>query len=297
MNFEIPKLIAILGSSGSGKSDLAIALAKSLDAEIFSLDSLSIYKEIDILSAKPSLKDREVIMHYGIDVLEIFEENNANIFKNLLLDAIKNTTKKFLLIVGGSSFYLKAIIQGLSPLPKISQDIKNQIAHISDPYNFLLEIDGEFAKNIKPQDKYRIQKGLEIFFGTNTPPSQYFKNNPPLSFPYPIDIFCIDIDREILRQRVIKRTKEMLLNGGILEIEELLKKYDRSSQPFKAIGPKECIDFLENKITFKTLEEQIINHTMQLAKRQKTFNKHQFKEIKFLPKNLLFDEILRFYKA
>ncbi|WP_233709975.1 MULTISPECIES: tRNA (adenosine(37)-N6)-dimethylallyltransferase MiaA [unclassified Helicobacter] len=297
MELIAPKLIAILGSSGSGKSDLAISLAKELDAEIFSLDSLSIYKEIDILSAKPSLKDRTEITHYGVDRLEIFEENNATIFKNLLLEAIKETQKKILLIVGGSSFYLKAIIQGLSPLPPISQEIKNQISCLKNPYKTLLEKDEFFAKNIKPQDSYRIQKGLEILFSTNTPPSQYFKDNPPLPFPYPIDIFCIDINREVLRQRIIKRTEEMLLNGGILEMENLLKKYKKTSQPFKAIGPKECIDFLENKINLECLKEQIINHTMQLAKRQKTFNKNQFKEIKFLSKDLLFDEILRLYQA
>ncbi|RDU73256.1 tRNA (adenosine(37)-N6)-dimethylallyltransferase MiaA [Helicobacter anseris] len=289
------KLIAILGSSGSGKSELALKLATSLDAEIFSLDSLSIYKKIDILSAKPSKEEMAIVKHYGIDVLEIDQENNALIFKNLLLEAIKQTNKKILLIVGGSSFYLKAIIEGLSPMPKISKEIKEKVALIKNPYEVLSQKDLDFAKNIKPQDTYRIQKGLEIFYSTHTPPSLYFKKNPPVGFEYPIDTFCIEIQREILRERIIKRTQMMLKNGGIEEIQNLLTIYPKDSQPFKAIGPKECIEFLEQKISFETLETQIITHTMQLAKRQKTFNKTQFKNIAFFQKDDLFDEILRLY--
>ncbi len=291
------KLIAILGPSGSGKSALALQLAQELDAEIFSLDSLSIYKKIDILSAKPSKADRQKIKHYGIDILEILEHNHALLFQELLLDAIKQTQKKILLIVGGSSFYLKAMISGLSPMPTITQDIQEKIKHLPNPYNFLQSIDAEFAKTLKAQDCYRIQKALEIYFATNTLPSLYFANNPPKPFAHPIDIFALQIDKEVLRARVQKRTESMLENGGIEEMQNLLAHYPKTAQPFKAIGPKECIAFLENKINFSILKEQISTHTMQLAKRQNTFNKTQFKDLQFLQKEELFDEILRLYEA
>lgn len=290
-------LIAILGPSGSGKSDLALSLASKLDAEIFSLDSLSIYKHIDILSAKPTKTELQTIKHYGIDVLEINEHNNAIIFKNLLLEAIKTTTKKTLIIVGGSSFYLKSIIDGLSPMPNITSTIKQQVSTLPNPYAYLLEIDSLYAKSIKPQDTYRISKALEIYFASKLTPTQYFKENPPIKFPHPIKTFCIDISREILRERIISRTEKMLDLGGIEEIQKLLALYPKNSQPFKAIGPKECIEFLEKTIDYSTLKEQITTHTMQLAKRQQTFNKTQFDSIIFLEKNQLFDEILRQHKA
>lgn len=291
------KLLAILGASGSGKSALALDLAKKLDAEIFSLDSLSIYKNINILSAKPTKQELDSIKHYGVDVLEISQNNNAMLFKNLLLEAIKKTTKNTLIIVGGSSFYLKAIIDGLSPMPEISPEIKLQINSLQDPYSTLKSIDKDFAQSIKPQDTYRIKKGLEIYFASKIPPTQYFLHNPPQKFPYKITTFCISIAREILREKIILRTQKMLDLGGIEEIQNLLKIYPKNAQPFKAIGPKECIDFLEGKIDFQTLKEQINTHTMQLAKRQTTFNKTQFQNINFLEKNQLFDEILRQYQA
>ena len=293
----IPKLIAIIGSSGSGKSALALELAKEIDAEIFSLDSLSIYQSINILSAKPSQEELKQIKHYGIDILNPTQHSSAIIFKKLLLNAISECKKDFLLIVGGSSFFLKAILEGLSPMPDFHPSTLTQIQTLHSPYQTLTQIDPEYAKNIKPQDSYRITKALQIFLSTNLPPSLYFKKNPPLPFPYPIDIFCIDIDREILRQKIIQRTHFMLENGGIQEMQNLLKKYPKTCQPFKAIGPKEVIEFLEEKITFQELSTQITTHTMQLAKRQKTFNKTQFKNSVFLEKNHLFDTILSHYKA
>ena len=294
-------LIAILGPSGSGKSACAMELAPLLDAEIFSLDSLSIYKEMDILSAKPSLTDRAQVKHYGIDVLDIPQSSNAALFKSLLLEAIEQTQKRCLLIVGGSSFFLKAIMQGLSPMPSLNAEsrhaIEQKIAALKNPYDFLHSIDAESALKLKPQDTYRIHKSLEIFFATQMPPSSYFKANPPQSFPHPIHPFALQISRQILRQRVEARTEMMLEHGGLEEMQNLLTRYEPSCQPFKAIGPKECISFLQGAITYPMLKEQITNHTMQLAKRQNTFNKTQFCDLVFLEKDALFDEILRLYRA
>lgn len=277
------KIIAIIGATSSGKSDLALKLAHILDAEIFSLDSLSIYKEIDIASAKPSKDDLKAIKHYGINELEISQTNNAAVFRNLLELALKTTLKKTLLIVGGSSFYLKSIIEGLSPMPVISSEkkleIKEQILSLKDPYVFLKLIDFVYANSIKPTDTYRLHKALEIFFVTQIPPSQYFKLYKKNAFACPIKLYALTIDRQTLRERIKHRTKVMIHKGIVEETRLLLQKYAPSCQPFKAIGPKECMAYLENKINQKELEELIFVHTCQLAKRQNTFNKTQFQEV------------------
>ncbi len=254
-----------------------------MDAEIFSLDSLSIYKDINIASAKPSLKERKNIKHYALDHLNIDEKNNAQLFKTLLEDAMRVSSKEILLIVGGSSFYLKSILEGLSDTPKISGEevvkIEREISALADPYAFLKSIDPTIAFKIHPNDTYRIHKALEIFYSTHTPPSEYFKTNPKKPFEHAVSLFALSIEKGALHNNIKQRTKNMLHSGLIEEIKALYAKYHKDSQPFKAIGVKESVLFLEKRLTLKELEETIISNTMKLAKRQNTFNKTQFNNL------------------
>lgn len=276
------RLIAILGGSGSGKSQLGLELAKKLDCEIFSLDSLSIYQEIDIASAKPTKEELKSVFHYAVDILSPTEHNNATLFASLLQKAIHSTQKKgknTLLIIGGSSFYLKAIIEGLSPLPtptqEQSQRVKEQIASLTSPLDFLLTLESSlpFSHN----DTYRIHKYLEIYFSTGLAPSLYFQNNPKIPFPYAIEKYALVLPREVLRERIALRSEKMLKEGIIEEAKYLLERYGEEIQPFGSIGLKECKDYLKGQIQSKEeLISLITTHTSQLAKRQSTFNRTQF---------------------
>lgn len=297
-----PRLIAILGGSGSGKTALGLELADKLDCEIFSLDSLAIYQDFDIVSAKPSKLECEHIFHYGINILKPDEKNNALLFKNLLTNAIKQTknkNKNSLLIIGGSSFYLKSIIEGLSPSPMLSPDqmqiILEQIHSLCNPYAFLSKIDPHCS--IHPNDTYRLNQALMIYFSTQMPPSLFFATHPRKAFPYPIEKYAIDLDRSVLRENINQRTKKMLKNGLLQEIENIFRIYSHTIQPASAIGVRESIEFLTQtplevlqnkpqspkaKQIAKSEDELIAlisTHTAQLAKRQNTFNKHQFGKI------------------
>lgn len=295
------RLIAILGGSGSGKSALGLKLAEKLDCEIFSLDSLAIYQDFDIVSAKPTHKELSQIHHYGINVLKPSEKNSAMLFRTLLLEAInssKQKSKKTLLIIGGSSFYLKSIIDGLSPHPQLSleqsQEISQKIDSLPDPYQFLQQIDPSYM--IHPNDSYRLQRSLEIYFSTQMPPTHYFAKHPKESFPYKIEKYAINLPRPTLRERITQRTEMMLKNGLLDEISMIFKKYDYTIQPSSAIGVKESIEYLtqtplellqgkpspNNPIIAKNTQELctlISTHTAQLAKRQSTFNRTQFGKI------------------
>ncbi len=190
------------------------------------------------------------------------------------------SSKEILLIVGGSSFYLKSILEGLSSMPKLSSEeavkIEQEISALSDPYAFLKSIDPTSAFKIHPNDTYRIHKALEIFYATHTPQSEYFKANPKKPFEHAISLFALSIEKNALHNNIKQRTKNMLDCGLIEEIKALYIKYPKDSQPFKAIGVKESILYLEKRLTLKELEEAIISNTMKLAKRQNTFNKTQF---------------------
>ena len=279
------KEIAIVAPTASGKTDLSINIAKKIDAVILSLDSLSLYKEIDIASAKPTLEEQNGIIHFGID--KIFPNEDFGVidfiqeYKNAKEYAKKH--QKHLIIVGGTGFYLKSLLTGLSKTPIISKKtkliVKEKLYNLADSYHLLTKVDKDFMLKIKATDRYRIEKALEIFYETNLPPSQYFNLNKPTPIINKIDIFEIKRDKDILRARIKLRTQLMLKNGLIDEVIYLEKLYKRNLSSMKSIGIVETLDYLDGKIDKKQLEEQIFFHTSQLAKRQRTFNNSQFSNI------------------
>ncbi len=275
-------MFALIGPTASGKSDLAINLAKKLNYEILSLDSLSIYKEIDIASAKPSKKELSEVKHYGID--EIYPNEKFDVMK--FIEIYKKIPHKNIIIVGGSSFYLKAMIEGISKMPPISEDIKKEAKRLD--YEFLKKIDPIYASKISSNDTYRIQRGIEIYLATNLPPTKYFKKNPPIPIIPDIPIFEIEIDRVKLKERIKLRTQKMFKSGLIDEVAYLEKKYrDRRLPSLKAIGIKEVLDYFNGKYNKKELFEKIVTNTSRLAKRQQIFNKTQFKNKISAPKEKL----------
>ncbi|MWV62344.1 tRNA (adenosine(37)-N6)-dimethylallyltransferase MiaA [Helicobacter saguini] len=282
------KILAIIGATCSGKSALALNLASKINAYIFSIDSLSIYKEINIASAKPTKAELDSIKHFAIDVLSPVESVNAGVFIRLLDNAITECKKdsKNLVIVGGSSFYLKSIIQGLSNIDSINIESKFINKSLSEKYVILQNLDSIFAAKISQNDTYRINKALSIFEATGKIPSVYFKENPPKPFPHKIDIYNLQIPRDVLIERINKRTKSMIKQGLIDEAKYILESYGDSIQPFKSIGLKECLLYFKGQINLSELESMIAIHTRQLAKRQSTFNKTQFENIVQIDSNI-----------
>lgn len=272
------KDIAILGASGSGKTALSLELASKFNFIILSLDSLSIYKYIDIASAKPTINERKDIIHFGIDELYPNEDFNVMSFFKIYEKA-KSYAKihsKNLLIVGGSSFYLKSLISSFSKLPKISDETKKQVnlmlLNKQNAYELIQSIDKNYADKISSNDTYRIEKWLEIYLQTNQIPSVYQKQN--LNEPIIKDILIYEIllEKEELFKNIQKRTTNMLKQNLIDEVVELEFKYTRSPKCFNSIGIKEVFSFLDAKISKNQISPLITTHTMQLAKRQKTFN-------------------------
>ncbi len=293
------KQIAIIGSTASGKSALAVDIAKRWNAIILSLDSLSIYKEIDIVSAKPTQKEQEGISHYGIDILYPNEAFDVTIFIRLYQEvyAIAQKEGKNLIIVGGTGFYLKALIDGISKLPTLTsshhQELYQQMLNPQEVYSMLFRIDPKYMSSIKPNDTYRIEKALSIYLVSNTTPSLYFKDNPPIpTIKEEIPIYAIETNREILRQRITQRTYNMIEHGLIDEVARLEYKYSRKPNSMKSIGIKETLDFFDGRLTKTQLIEKIIINTARLAKRQNTFNRSQFKGVISLELEALKERIL-----
>lgn len=269
------KEIAIIGSTASGKTGLSIEIAQQTNSIILSLDSLSVYKEIDIASAKPLKEERGDIIHFGID--ELYPNEKFDVIQ--FFDCYKRAknfaqeNNKNLIIVGGTGFYLKALTQGLSTgLEKeVELDIPQEQA-----YELLFSLDQEYMQKIEKNDTYRIRKAYSIFKQSGYIPSKYFELNPKEPIAKNIEIFEILWDREELRKRINLRTSLMIKEGIIDEVIYLEKKYRRSPNAMASIGIIETLDYLDGKLNKMQLEEKIAINTAKLAKRQNTFNKGQF---------------------
>jgi len=177
-------------------------------------------------------------------------------------------------------------------MPEITDEIRKKAKKFT--YDEIKKIDPLFASKISPNDTYRIQKAAEIYLSSGMPPSEYFKNNPPQPVLPEIPIFEIEVSRDVLRERIKKRTKKMFEKGLIDEVAYLEKKYrDRRLPALKAIGVREVLDYFNGVYDKNRLFEKIVTNTARLAKRQQTFNKTQFKNKISAPLEKLEEIILK----
>jgi tRNA dimethylallyltransferase len=287
------KQLAIIGPTASGKSDLALEVANKIDAYILSIDSLSIYKEIDIVSAKPSKEELAQIRHFGINELYPNEHFNVEIFIKLYKQTLVKCEKesKNLVIVGGTSFYLKSLLQGLSEIPQMDeytkQKVKQKLTNLQACYDELYSVDKAYMNSIAVNDRYRIEKALLIYEASNMTPTQWFKANPPKPIIENLDIYNIDVARDILRQRINIRTNKMVEMGLIDEICYLEQKYSRLPNSMGAIGIVEVLEYLDGKISKTEMIQKVALNTAHLAKRQQTFNNNQFHNVTSFEKEKL----------
>lgn len=271
------KEIAIIGPTASGKTSLSIDIAHKTNSIILSVDSLSVYKEIDIASAKPTLKERDGIKHFGINEVNVDEKYDVMEFIATYerAKAFAKENQKNLVIVGGTGFYVKTLKEGISQ--GISEEVELS-ASIQETHALLSSIDKEYMKNIASNDTYRIKKAYSIYKISGLAPSVYFKENPKVPISSDLKIFEILWPRDELRKRITLRSKIMLDDGLIDEVIRLEKKYSREPNAMNSIGILETLQYLDGKLAKDELVDKISMNTARLAKRQVTFNKGQFDE-------------------
>lgn len=284
------KVIVIVGPTASGKTTLSIELAKKIKGEIISADSMQIYKEMNIGTAKPSIKEMQGIRHYLIDFISPEERFTVSNYKDLAEKAIKEILDKgeTPIIVGGTGLYINSLIYNIEygkmdfdkkyreELEKISIEKGNKYI-----YDIAKEIDEEAIKNISINDKKRIIRILEIYKATGKNKTQMEIESRKNKVPFNYKVFGIYIEREKLYDRINKRVDMMLKEGLIEEVEEINRKYKKFPTAMQAIGYKEVVEYLENKLTKEEMIEKIKMETRRYAKRQITWFKRN-KEIKWL---------------
>lgn len=260
---------ALIGTTASGKTSLANALAREFKAVVLSLDSLCVYKEINIANAKTSQQILGELDYFGVNLLSVCEHFNVNLFIKEYEKAkqFAKTKSSPLIITGGTSFYLKTMMEGLSA------EVGERQSSLSNDeiYTLVQKIDPKFKS--EKNDTYRLRKWLSIYENTNEIPSVFLKRTRKKGVIDNLLIYELIWDKELLRENIAKRTKTMLKNGLIEEATYLFENFNPALKPLNSIGLKECKSFLDGKISLNELENLINTHTAQLAKRQRTFNK------------------------
>ena len=277
------RLIAIVGPSGAGKSDLALRLAEAVPSEIVSCDSLQVYRGLDIGSAKPSLEDRRRVPHHLIDVVDPGQEFSAAQYAALARAAVAAARRRGRLpvVVGGTGLYLRALLVGLFQGPSRDAELRRRLEGIAERHGdarlhrLLARVDPGAAARIPPRDRVRIVRALEVFRATGRPLSEHHREAAGAA---PGAAFLVGLapDRVELRRRVEARTRRMLESGLLDEVRGLLERgYGPELRPLQAIGYRQALAVLRGAMTVQDAERGIVTDTMQYAKRQMTWFRHQ----------------------
>ena len=281
---KLPKLIVILGPTATGKTKLAVALARKFNGEIVSADSRQVYRGMDIGTGK-DLKEYGKIKYHLIDVCNPNTEFNVAKYKNLALKEIDSIIKrgKTPFLVGGTGLYLSAIIDNLH-FPAVAPDKKTREKlkklKTEEKIKLLKKLDSAALKFVDVKNPRRLDRALEVCL-SGQKFSELRKKNEPL---FEVLRLGVTFPKKIIDERIDARVESMIKKGLVVETEKLIKKYGKNAAPLQTIGYKEIIDFLKNKPGQKIGPETIKLikiHTHQFAKRQMTWFKRD-KKIKWI---------------
>ena len=280
------KIILLAGPTASGKSKLAVSLAKKLNGEIINADSMQVFKEFKILSSRPSLSDIRKIKHHLYGVISVKKYFSAGDWlkkaKKKINFCLKK--KKVPIVVGGTGFYFNTITKGLSKIPNIDTKTRNKVRNLYKKigfkrfYNLLVKLDPKIKGRILPTDSQRVQRAYEVKLKTKKSLLDWFDNTKSDFLDYEVKKIFIDIPRDELLKKISKRTDEMIKRKCINEVIKFNKlKIKKSLSANKLIGVQEINDFLKGSISLKQCKELINIKTRQYAKRQNTWARGHMK--------------------
>ncbi|MDR2443953.1 MAG: tRNA (adenosine(37)-N6)-dimethylallyltransferase MiaA [Deltaproteobacteria bacterium] len=277
-----PKIIVITGPTASGKSAVAIEVAQAITADIINADSMAFYKGFDIGSAKPSNFDRQLVNHHLLDVVAPDSDFTCADFVKLAHPIIRRlyALGRFSLVVGGTGLYIRSLTKGIFNGPGRDDAyrrylIEQESAGI-DLHKMLTKLDPQSAMKIKPSDRARIERALEVLHLTGVGISYHQQLHKLADRPYDFITIIIDRPADELNQIIKTRTERMFKEGLIEETRELLNTgYSPQLKPFKSVGYLEATEFIAHRLTLQEAIESTIKRTKQLVKRQRTWLRGQ----------------------
>ena len=275
-----PKIIVICGPTASGKTALSIQLAKRINGEIISADSMQIYDEMDIGTAKPTIEEMEGVKHYLIGNVSPTTRYSVAMYKKDALEAIEEILQKGKtpIIVGGTGLYIDSLVQAIEyDDMEIDISYRNELEKIAQEqglqavYEKAKQIDPIAMEKISNNDKKRIFRVLEIYNSTGKTKTEQEIESRKKENPYDYYVFAIDMEREKLYDRINRRVDIMFENGLVNEVENLINKYNSLPTAIQGLGYKEVVQYLNKELTYEEMVDKIKQETRHYAKRQLTW--------------------------
>ena len=271
-------LVVITGPTAVGKTDISIKLAKEINGEIISADSIQVYKGLDIGSAKITEDEMDGVKHYLIDVLEPTDDFDIYTFKQMAEEAIEEiyAKGKAPIIVGGTGFYIQSVLYDVDfEETEVDMEYRKELEELAKingneyVHEMLEEVDPEYAAGIHPNNLKRVIRALEFYHENNIPLSKHNAEQKENESPYNFAYYVLNDDREVLYDRINKRVDLMFDKGLVDEVKGL--GLDNSNQSMQGIGYKEVLDYLNGNLSLEETKELIKKNTRHFAKRQLTW--------------------------
>lgn len=288
-----PELIIIAGPTASGKTSLAIELAKKYQTEIVSFDSRQFYKELNIGTAKPTPEELSEVPHHFIGHISIHDDYNAGKYAKEFEHKIQKLAEKYerIILVGGSGLYLNAIIRGFDELPDNTIEWRNQLNSVFQKegiealQNLLKQKDPVYYKTVDIHNPQRLIRALEICLSTGEPYSSFRKGKSKF-LPFSYRLIGIDYERAVLYNRINERVLQMMDKGLLYEVKSLIQY--RHINALKTVGYSELFDYLDGITDLEKAISLIQQHTRQYAKRQITWFK-KYEEIEWIKPEMIYN--------
>jgi len=278
------KLIIVLGPTATGKTDVAVKLAREFNGEIVSADSMQVYRFMDIGTAKPSLVERSSARHHLIDIIDPDEDYNASLYRQDTLKAIEDIKSrgKNIIVAGGTGLYINILLYGLSDAPEGSDEIRERLETEAEEkgreylHDRLKEVDPKSAENIPAGNIHRLIRALEVFEITGKPFSFFAEEHSFKDSEFDTLKIASKVcfDREALYERVNKRVSSMVQQGLEGEVQELLEQgFSTDLKSLNSLGYKEMVEYIKGETSLEEAVEKIKQNTRRYAKRQLTWFK------------------------
>jgi tRNA dimethylallyltransferase len=305
-----PRALAIVGPTSSGKTGLSVEVARRLGGEVVSMDSRSVYRGMDVGTAKPTPEERGEIPHHGIDVVEPDDRFNAGRWSRYAREKIEEIRGRgrVPMLVGGTGFFLRALTDPIFREPELDPERRAALQRELEALD-----DAELLRRLEPLDpasterlrgwggRQRLLRALEVPLLTGRPLSWWHRNSPPEAPPVPVLAFVLELPRERLYANIARRVDEMVANGLVGEVRALVARYGEGAPGLNAHGYAELIPYLRGERTLEEALELVRRNTRAYTKRQETWNRKMLPEATVRldatrPRAELADEIVRAWR-
>lgn len=297
-----PRVLVVTGPTAAGKSELAVTLAEALVGEVVGADSRQVFRFLDVGTAKPTFEQRARAPHHLVDIVDPDEDFDVAAWRSAAMSALAaiHARGRTPIVCGGTGLYLRSLVQGLFAGPPAEAAIRacleaEEAASPGSLHARLAAVDAPSSRRIHANDRLRVVRALEVFEATGRPLSAWLAEHGLSEKPFEVLTLEVDLDRDLLRERIAERSRGMVAAGLVEELACLWERYPATTRAFDAIGYRQAAECLLGRLPRAELADAVTLATVQYAKRQRTWIRGQMETVRVAPGSV--EEALRLARA